>query len=115
MLVSVSLSVVGLLWPLDDTLTRLLARLLARALTPHSLTHSLTHSLQVPSLASHLDWVLVTVSLSVVGLLWPLDDTQQADRRLPHSRTGLPNATHPSDHLPLGVKLRVVPAGALQD
>lgn len=67
---------------------------------------------QVPSLASHLDWLLVSASLSVVGVLWPLDEGSPADQRLAHSRHGLPNAAHPSDHLPLGARLRVVPADA---
>jgi hypothetical protein len=70
---------------------------------------------QVPSLASHLDWILASVSLAVVGLLWPLDDSSPGDRRLMHSRQGLPNSAHPSDHLPLGVKLRLLPSGALQE
>jgi endonuclease/exonuclease/phosphatase family metal-dependent hydrolase len=69
--------------------------------------------MQVPSLASPLDWMFVSHSLEVVALLWPLDESAPADRRLPHSRLGLPNAAHPSDHLPLGVRLRVLPAGAL--
>lgn len=70
---------------------------------------------QVPSLASHLDWVFASVSLAVTGLLWPLDNSIAADRRLPHSRLGIPDSRHPSDHLPLGVKLRVLPAGVVQE
>jgi hypothetical protein len=67
----------------------------------------------VPQLESSLDWLFASVSLTVTALLWPLDPSLPADRRLPHSRTGLPNAQHPSDHLPIGAKLRCLPAGVM--
>jgi hypothetical protein len=69
---------------------------------------------QVPALESVLDWMFASGSLMVTGLLWPLDPLLPADRRLPHSRTGLPNGLHPSDHLPIGCRLRCLPAGVLQ-
>jgi hypothetical protein len=60
-----------------------------------------------------LDWLFASSSMRVTALLWPLDEASvPADRRLPHSRLGLPNGRHPSDHLPLGARLRVLPAGA---
>jgi mRNA deadenylase 3'-5' endonuclease subunit Ccr4 len=70
-------------------------------------------NLQVPQLESSLDWLFASASLAVTALLWPLDPALPADRRLPHSRTGLPNAQHPSDHLPIGAKLRCLPAGVM--
>lgn len=68
---------------------------------------------KVPQLESSLDWLFVSASLTVTALLQPLDPALPADRRLPHSRTGLPNAAHPSDHLPIGAKLRCLPAGVM--
>ncbi|KAF8060285.1 CCR4 [Scenedesmus sp. PABB004] len=73
--------------------------------------HPLPFTRKVPALSSCLDWLFVSTTMSVVALLWPLDEGDASDRRLPHSRVGLPNARHPSDHLPIGAKLCVLPAG----
>ena len=59
-------------------------------------------------MASKLDFVWASDSLAVSAVLWPC---VPADL-LPHNQ--LPNATHPSDHLPVGAVLRLKAPGEAQ-
>lgn len=75
----------------------------ARPCNNCTLTHKVPRHLQVPGLASTLDYVWASSQLAVTRVLHPLT-------RRDLNQPCFPNPDNPSDHIPLGAVLRVMPA-----